>query len=42
VSFASKPDGLEFSEGYDIEGKFREARLYQVASISTVLILSYL
>ncbi|MFZ3711428.1 acyl-CoA dehydrogenase, partial [Salmonella enterica subsp. enterica] len=27
---------------YDIERKFRETRLYQVAPISTYLILSYI
>jgi len=42
VSIASKSDGLEFAERYDIEGKFRDARMHQVVSISTVLILSYL
>ena len=34
--------GFGFAEEYDIERKFREARLYQVAPISTNLILSYL
>ena len=34
--------GLGFAEEYDVERKFREARLYQVAPISTNLILSYL
>ncbi|MDE2517673.1 MAG: acyl-CoA/acyl-ACP dehydrogenase [Rhodospirillales bacterium] len=34
--------GFAFAEEYDIERKFREARLYQVAPISTNLILSYL
>jgi len=33
---------LRFAEEYDIERKFREARLYQVAPISTNLILSYI
>ncbi|MGI9316580.1 MAG: acyl-CoA dehydrogenase family protein [bacterium] len=33
--------GFGFAEEYDIERKFREARLYQVAPISTNLILSY-
>ena len=33
--------GYGFAEEYDIERKFREARLYQVAPISTNLILSY-
>ena len=32
--------GFGFAEEYDIERKFREARLYQVAPISTNLILS--
>ena len=30
-----------FAEEYDVERKFRETRLYQVAPISTNLILSY-
>ena len=34
--------GFGFAEAYDIERKFRETRLYQVAPISTNLILSYL
>ena len=34
--------GYGFAEEYDIERKFRETRLYQVAPISTNLILSYL
>jgi hypothetical protein len=34
--------GFGFAEEYDIERKFREARLYQVAPISTNMILSYL
>jgi acyl-CoA dehydrogenase len=34
--------GFGFAEEYDIERKFREARLYQVAPISTNLILSHL
>ncbi len=34
--------GFGFAEDFDIERKFREARLYQVAPISTNLILSYL
>jgi len=33
--------GFGFAEGYDIERKFRETRLYQVAPISTNLILSH-
>lgn len=33
--------GFGFAEDYDIERKFRETRLYQVAPISTNLILSY-
>ncbi len=35
-------DGFGFAEEYDVERKFREARLYTVAPISTNLILSYL
>jgi alkylation response protein AidB-like acyl-CoA dehydrogenase len=34
--------GYGFAEEYDVERKFREARLYQVAPVSTNLILSYL
>jgi acyl-CoA dehydrogenase len=34
--------GFGFAEEYDIERKFRETKLYQVAPISTNLILSYL
>jgi acyl-CoA dehydrogenase len=34
--------GYGFAEEYDIERKFRETRLYQVAPISTNLILSYI
>jgi acyl-CoA dehydrogenase len=34
--------GFGFAEEYDVERKFRETRLYQVAPISTNLILSYL
>ncbi|MBS7792540.1 acyl-CoA/acyl-ACP dehydrogenase [Roseococcus sp. SDR] len=34
--------GFGFAEEYDVERKFREARLYQVAPISTNLVLSYL
>ncbi len=34
--------GFGFAEEYDVERKFREARLYQVAPISTNLILSYI
>ncbi len=33
--------GFGFAEEYDIERKYREARLYQVAPISTNMILSY-
>lgn len=33
--------GFGFAEEYDIERKFRETRLYQVAPISTNLLLSY-
>ena len=33
--------GFGFAEEYDIERKFRETRLYQVAPISTNLILAY-
>ncbi|MEM9850827.1 MAG: acyl-CoA dehydrogenase family protein [Pseudomonadota bacterium] len=34
--------GFGFAEDYDVERKFRETRLYEVAPISTNLILSYL
>ncbi len=34
--------GLGFAAEYDVERKFRETRLYQVAPISTNLILSYI
>ena len=34
--------GFGFAEEYDIERKYRETRLYQVAPISTNLILSYI
>jgi acyl-CoA dehydrogenase len=34
--------GFGFAEEYDIERKYRETRLYQVAPISTNMILSYL
>jgi acyl-CoA dehydrogenase len=33
--------GFGFAEDYDIERKFRETRLYQVAPVSTNLVLSY-
>lgn len=34
--------GFAFAEEYDVERKFRETRLYQVAPISSNLVLSYL
>ncbi len=34
--------GFGFAESFDIERKFRETKLYQVAPVSTNLILSYL
>ena len=34
--------GFGFAEEFDVERKFRENRLYQVAPISTTLVLSYL
>ena len=34
--------GFGFAEEFDVERKYRETRLYQVAPISTNLILSYL
>ena len=33
--------GFGFAEEYDVERKFKETRLYQVAPVSTNLILSY-
>jgi len=33
--------GYGFAEEYDVARKFRETRLYQIAPISTNLILSY-
>jgi alkylation response protein AidB-like acyl-CoA dehydrogenase len=34
--------GFGFAEEYDVERKFRETRLYQVAPVSTNMILAYL
>ncbi len=34
--------GFAFAREYDVERKWRETRLYQIAPISTNLILSYL
>jgi len=34
--------GFAFAEEYDVERKFRESRLYQVAPISTNLVLSFI
>jgi acyl-CoA dehydrogenase len=34
--------GFAFAEEYDVERKFRETRLYQIAPVSTNLILSYI
>ena len=34
--------GFAFAEEYDVERKFREARLYRIAPISTNLILSFI
>ena len=34
--------GFGFAEEFDVERKFRETRLYQVAPVSTNLILAYL
>jgi alkylation response protein AidB-like acyl-CoA dehydrogenase len=34
--------GFGFAEEYDVERKFRETRLYQIAPISTSLVLCYL
>lgn len=34
--------GFGFAEEYDVERKFRETRLYQVAPISTNMVLSYI
>jgi len=42
IAFDGKEQVRRFAEEYDIERKFRENRLYQVAPISTNLILSYI
>ena len=34
--------GFGFAEEYDVERKFRETRLYQIAPISTNLVLCYI
>ena len=34
--------GVGFAREYDIERKFRETRLYQVAPVSTNMVLAYL
>lgn len=34
--------GYGFTEQFDVERKFRETRLYQIAPISTNMILAYL
>jgi alkylation response protein AidB-like acyl-CoA dehydrogenase len=34
--------GFGFAEEYDVERKFRETRLYQIAPVSTNLVLSYI
>ena len=34
--------GFGFAEDYDIERKFRETKLYQVAPVSTNLILAFI
>ncbi len=34
--------GFAFSEEYDVERKFRETRLYQIAPVSTNMILTYI
>jgi len=36
------PRRFGFAEEYDVERKFRETRLYQIAPISTNLVLCYL
>jgi acyl-CoA dehydrogenase len=33
--------GVGFAREYDVERKFRETRLYQVAPISTNMVLAY-
>ncbi len=33
---------MGFAEEYDVERKFRETRLYQVAPVSTNMVLAYL
>ena len=43
VPIASLSDGgFGFAAEYDVERKFRETRLYQVAPISTNLVLAYI
>ena len=34
--------GFAFAEEYDVERKYREARLYRIAPISTNLVLGYI
>ena len=34
--------GFSFAEEYNIERKFRETRLYQIAPVSTNMILAFL
>ena len=34
--------GFAFAEEYNIERKFRETRLYQIAPVSTNMILAYI
>jgi acyl-CoA dehydrogenase len=34
--------GFAFAKEYDVERKWRECRLYQIAPISTNLVLAYL
>ena len=38
----SATGGFAFAKEYDIERKWREVRLYQIAPISTNLVLAYL
>ena len=38
----ANPRRIGFAAEYDVERKFRETRLYQVAPISTNMVLSYI
>ena len=40
-SLINNKSGISFAEEYNIERKFRETRLYQIAPVSTNMILAY-